>query len=340
MVTLAGLRVPSAIDEVTTRWLSEALRADGTMPESLAVKTIRVEQIAQDTGFSSLLYRLHLTGDAGVPPTVIVKLPAQSEARWAMDMLGGYRRELSFYQYVAGRAPIATPHLYAAGMTDESADFVLVLEDLRDWDNADHLAGLSMHRARLCIEQLAGMHAWSVTTPDARGLDAFPSLDTPTAGQILHPAFELGWRVYCDKSTVAVPAAVARYAEGFVQHAPKALAGLTERPMLLHGDIRADNMFFDGDLLKIVDFQFAPKGSARSTSVTWLARDCRRRCAADTTSSWCASTSFGSLTTVSSIIRSTRRGATIGLRSPISCSSPSSPSSAGTLCRNAHAHCA
>ena len=30
--------------------------------------------------------------------------------------------------------------------------------------------------------------------------------------------------------------------------------------MLLHGDIRADNMFFDGDLLKIVDFQFACRG--------------------------------------------------------------------------------
>ncbi|HWF68101.1 MAG TPA: aminoglycoside phosphotransferase, partial [Mycobacterium sp.] len=96
MVTLAGVRVPSAIDEVTTRWLSEALRANSTALKSLAVNTIRVEQIAQDTGFSSLLYRLHLTGDAGVPPTVIVKLPAQSEARWAMDMLGGYRRELSF----------------------------------------------------------------------------------------------------------------------------------------------------------------------------------------------------------------------------------------------------
>ena len=130
---------------------------------------IRVEQIAQDTGFSSLLYRLHLTGDPGVPSTVIVKLPAQSEARWAMDMLGGYRRELAFYQYVAGRAPISTPHVYAAGMVEDSADFVLVLEDLRDWDNADHLAGLSMHRARLCIEQLAGLHAWSITAADADG---------------------------------------------------------------------------------------------------------------------------------------------------------------------------
>jgi aminoglycoside phosphotransferase (APT) family kinase protein len=269
MVTLAGLHVPSAIDEVTTRWLSEALRADNNAPKSVGVKTVRAERIAQDTGFSSLLYRLHLTGDARVPSTVIVKLPAQSQARWAMDMLGGYRRELSFYRYVAGRAPIATPHVYAAGMDEGSADFVLVLEDLRDWDNADHLAGLSMHRARLCIEQLAGLHAWSVTAADAKALGAFPSLDTPIGRQVLHPAFELGWRVYRDKSTVAVPAAVARYAERFVELAPKALAALTGRPMLLHGDIRADNMFFAGDLLKIVDFQFASRGVG-ATDVGYL----------------------------------------------------------------------
>jgi aminoglycoside phosphotransferase (APT) family kinase protein len=260
MVSLAGVRVPSGIDEVTTHWLSEVLRFDDSTPGLSAVKAIRVEQIAQDTGFSSLLYRLHLTGGPGVPATVIVKLPAQSDARWAMDMLGGYRRELSFYRYVAQRAPIATPRVYAAGMIDDSADFVLVLEDLRDWDNADHLVGLSMQRARLCIEQLAGMHAWSVIAANAEALEEFPSLDSPTARQILLRAFETGWRVYRDKSTVAVPAAVARYAERFVEVAPKALAALTERPMLLHGDIRADNMFFDGDLLKIVDFQFASRG--------------------------------------------------------------------------------
>jgi aminoglycoside phosphotransferase (APT) family kinase protein len=269
MVTLAEARVPRAIDEVTTEWLSEALRADSASPKSLSVDAIRVEQIAQDSGFSSLLYRLHLTGDAGLPSTVIVKLPAQSEARWAMDMLGGYRRELAFYRCIAGRAPIATPHVYAAGMVEDSADFVLVLEDLRDWDNADHLAGLSMHRARLCIEQLAGMHAWSVTAADATALEAFPSIDTPIAREILHPAFELGWRVYRDMSTAAVPAAVAEYAERFVELAPKALAALTVRPMLLHGDIRADNMFFDGDSLKIVDFQFASRG-AGAADVAYL----------------------------------------------------------------------
>ncbi len=268
-MAVAETRVPRAIDEVTAGWLSEAMRADHASSKHLTVNAIRVEQIAQDTGFSSLLYRVHLTGEPGVPSTVIVKLPAQSEARGAMDMLGGYRRELSFYQYVAGRAPISTPHVYAAGIDAESGDFVLVLEDLRGWDNADHLAGLSMHRARLCIEQLAGMHAWSVTTADATALDAFPSLDSPIVRELLHPAFELGWRVYRDRSAVAVPTAVARYAERFVELAPKALAALTVRPMLLHGDIRADNMFFDGDSLKTVDFQFASRG-AGATDVAYL----------------------------------------------------------------------
>ena len=128
--------VPAGIRDVTAQWLTAAL--------GRPVADVRAEQIAQDSGFSSLLYRLHLTGD-GVPATVIAKLPAQSEARGAMELLGGYRRELAFYQQVAGVAPMATPHVYAAEIDDRidgTADFVLLLEDLAHWDNADHLAGL------------------------------------------------------------------------------------------------------------------------------------------------------------------------------------------------------
>ena len=72
-MTLAEARVPRAIDEVTVGWLSEALRAGDVARKPLTISAIRVEQIAQDTGFSSLLYRLHLTGGPGVPSTVIVK---------------------------------------------------------------------------------------------------------------------------------------------------------------------------------------------------------------------------------------------------------------------------
>src|SRR5687767_5173383 len=105
MVSASTAPVPGGIAELDAEWLTEVL--GGT------VTSVRAEQIALDTGFSSLLYRLYLTGDT-VPSTVIAKLPAQSEARAAMDLLGGYRRELAFYREVADVAPMGTPHVYAA----------------------------------------------------------------------------------------------------------------------------------------------------------------------------------------------------------------------------------
>ena len=178
-----------------------------------------------------------------------------------MELLGGYRRELAFYRDVAGRAPMQTPHVHAAMMVHGTSDFILLLEDLVDWDNADHLAGLPMGRARICISALAGLHAWSMDSTNSAALEVFPSIDTPTVRDLLVPAFGPGWQIYRDKSSVPVPAGVAAFAERFAEGAAEALSALTARSMLLHGDIRADNLFFDGDRLKVVDFQFAARGA-------------------------------------------------------------------------------
>lgn len=256
--------VPGGIDEVDAGWLTEALRTDAGL-EGATVDDVRAEQIAMDSGFSSLLYRLHLTG-TGVPSTLIAKLPAVSEARGAMELLGGYRREVSFYRDVAGRAPMDTPRVYSARMADDGVDFVLLLEDLSDWDNDDHLVGLSMDRARICIGQLAGLHAWAC---EAAVLDQFPSIDTPIARDLLVPAFGPGWEIYRAHTSANVPLAVATFAERFAECAVAALPVLAERDMLLHGDIRADNLFFSGDRMKVVDFQFTARG-AGAADVAYL----------------------------------------------------------------------
>jgi thiamine kinase-like enzyme len=81
---------------------------------------------------------------------------------------------------------------------------------------------------------------------------------------IIPAAFSEGWRVYREKTHAPVPPAIASYAQRFAEHAPTALKALSERSMLVHGDIRADNMFFSGDQLKVVDFQFAAQGVGAS----------------------------------------------------------------------------
>jgi hypothetical protein len=232
------------------------------------VTDVRLEQIALDSGFSSWLFRAHLWGD-GVPDSVIVKLPAEGAAGDAMKMLGGYAREVAFYRDVAGRAPLGTPHVYVARMDDNQADFVLVLEDLAQWDNADHLAGLSMERARHCIAELAGLHAWSLDAVKTPRLEAFPSIDTPMTRDLLPAAFAPAWQVYQDKAAAPIPPSVAEFAERFAGLAPAAIDALSERAMLIHGDIRADNLFFSGDDMKVVDFQLASKG-AGATDIGYL----------------------------------------------------------------------
>ena len=163
------------------------------------------ERIAEDSGFSSLLYRLHLTG-VGVPATLIAKLPAQSEARGAMEMLGGYRRELAFYRRRRRpRADGARRTSTAARMADDSADFVLLLEDLAATGTTPTTWPACRWTGRGSVStQLAGLHAWSTGDANAAALEQFPSIDTPIARDLLVPAFGPGWQIYRDKSTTPV----------------------------------------------------------------------------------------------------------------------------------------
>lgn len=243
--------VPSGIEDVTAPWLSEVLGAP--------VDQIRAEQIALDTGFSSRLYRVHLTGER-LPASVIVKLPADSEARGAMEMMGGYAREVAFYREVAGRAPTGTPAVYAARLAQNGLDFVIVLEDLSDWDNVDHLAGLTLDQARRVIAELAALHAWSSESTNTVFRQPFPRIDTPMMRDVLPAVFAAGWQVYRERSGADVAPSVSRHAERFAARAVTALSVLTEQDTLVHGDIRADNVFFSGDHCKIVDYQMTARG--------------------------------------------------------------------------------
>jgi aminoglycoside phosphotransferase (APT) family kinase protein len=253
--------IPSSIDDVTAGWLTEAM--------GHRVDSAEAERIAEDSGFSSLLYRVRLSGDPDLPETVIVKLPGTPEARGAMEMLGGYRREVEFYRRAAGRAPMATPEVHVAEISDTAADFVLVMEDLRGWDNADHLAGLTMTQARLAISALAGLHGWSADPVSAIPAGVFPGLDAPAVREVFFPVFGLAWPIYLEHATEPVPPRVARFGERFTDYAAPALDTLNRRTMLLHGDIRADNLFFSGDAMKVVDFQFACHG-AGAADVAYL----------------------------------------------------------------------
>ena len=254
--------VPTGIADIDTDWLGAAL--------ATRVDTLSFEQIAHDHGLSSSLYRLHLTGPADdLPRTLVLKLPSQADGpRFAMDVTGGYRRETAFYRDIAPHAPVLTPRAYTAVASDATIDFALLLEDLAGWENADHLAGLSMSRLERCIDALAGLHAWSLTRATPEQLAPYPVLGEAGIRDLLIPTFPAGWQVFLERTTSSVPPELLDLAADFTRHALTAVDVLTQRAMLAHGDIRADNMFFDDhDNLTMVDFQ----GACRATGVLDIA---------------------------------------------------------------------
>jgi len=77
----------------------------------------------------------------------------------------------------------------------------------------------------------------------------------------LHPLLlAQGWQVYRQHSAAHVAPSVVRHAERFAHRAGTALTVLAEQDVLVHGDIRADNVFFSGDGCKIVDYQMTARG--------------------------------------------------------------------------------
>ena len=127
---------------VSTPWIRVAHQG-----ARCTVAGVTAERIAEDSGFSSLLYRLPSDRRRHRAPTLIVKLPAQSEARGAMELLGATAANSPSTPQVAGRAPMA-PAGVCRPDRGELRRLRAAPRGPGDWDNADHLAGLSVGRPK------------------------------------------------------------------------------------------------------------------------------------------------------------------------------------------------
>src|SRR5687767_7332624 len=130
-----GVSIPTKPDDVTAAWLTTAL--------DLPVRAIETEPIGVGVGLLGDLLRVTPTYD-GAPPdapaTVVVKLPCHAPANKAIGMaFQFYERELRFYEEVAPTARIRVPRVWHSAMDLAQERFVLVLEDLSDYELADQV---------------------------------------------------------------------------------------------------------------------------------------------------------------------------------------------------------
>jgi hypothetical protein len=247
--------IPANIGEVTSGWLSEVM--------GLPVTGCRSEQFGVGIGVSSALYRVHLEGD-GVPPTVVVKMPALDPAAvFTSTVLRMYLREAHFFRDLAASSPIRVPGCFHTAVDEETSAFVLVLEDMGSLRCADQITGMAIGDAEHAVDELAGWHARFWGKADAMAEEGLTvRLGDPIYPAILPMVFAEGW----DKVTAeieGIPREILDVGPRFSDAIPHLLNDLDQAPTTLaHGDYRADNILFDVDgTCVLLDFQLIGTGS-------------------------------------------------------------------------------
>ncbi len=250
-----SVRIPNSIDDVTPQWLADAT--------GWSIDRMAVEQIGVGVGVSSALYRATLTGK-GCPSSVIVKLPALDEAAvFTSTMLRMYIREVEFFKTFAAESPIRVPELYFGAVDEETSKFILVMEDFKHLRSVDQVTGMEVTDAERTVDALALWHATWWGKADALAEAGITmSLSDPIYHAVLPAIFAEGWEKLTTE--VDLPESILAVGPRWVEALPGMLTRLATAPTaMLHGDYRADNIFFaDDGSLALLDFQIIGTGTA------------------------------------------------------------------------------
>jgi aminoglycoside phosphotransferase (APT) family kinase protein len=254
--------------ELTAEFLTRALSSylGGT-----AVAAVQAAPVG--TGQVSDSYRLSLTydGQAGLPPTMIAKVPAADAAsRNAARAFRTYEIEANFYSQLAPGLPVALARCYYAAYDGGPDEYVVLLEDLAPASPGDQLAGLHPDDAAAAVRELAALHAagWG-----SRQLATLPWLNrsSPEGAEALaavvtdlYPRFREHYSGLLEQGTF-------RLIEDFLQKAAAYLKGSDEPRTIVHGDFRADNLLFGATRPVVLDWQTAGFGAGTADLSYFLA---------------------------------------------------------------------
>lgn len=245
--------VPRRLDELTPDWLSSALGA--------TVTDVSVTPIAEGEGFMGRLARLTLAyaddpdGESR-PATVVAKLPTDDPGSVALgQMLRIWEREARFYLDLAPRLPVRTPRCYYADGDESSGIFAMLLEDLSPYSAGDQVAGASVAQAEAAIGWLGRFHAAESGGGHAGDLPWLPATATDVMYQGLQPMLEAIFPSFAEKFGSVMPPQTLGWTERMVPKLGESLAMELLPRTLVHADFRADNLFFDGDDVIVLDWQ-------------------------------------------------------------------------------------
>jgi Ecdysteroid kinase-like family len=271
------VKIPVHPDGVTAEWLTDTLRATGTLTHA-RVTTLETQLLGSEKGMTGQLARLGLAYDrdeVAAPRSLIAKFSAADpQARAVIHGMGFYEREVRFYEQLAGQSPLRTPRCYFSALDPAQGVALLLLEDLAAARNGSWIAGCSVAEAELAIRAIASFHAvwWQHPQLEEQHWLELRSLVSVQQAPVI---FQQAWEPFLGKLGTHVTDDILQIGAWLRMYLGRLCAYLyQEAPCtLIHNDYQADNLFFVGagptPALAVADWQLTTRGRA-VLDVAWF----------------------------------------------------------------------
>lgn len=254
---------PRSISGISEQWLSDTL--------GIAMSNLQAERIGADRGMLGEVFRLTFADAAGIPKAIIAKFASdREEARASALKAGIFLREISFYRDIAPITKSRTPQCFGAWYDNETAEFLILLENIVFDHSVDQIQGISRVEAELMMIELARLHIPASDLGDT-GTSIF-SFTEPRRLVNQKMFIERGWLQMQPHLENSQHWSVAELVDGLVA-AHNRTSNLPQ--VFLHGDVRADNLLFSRDRSEVVlvDWQGACTG-ARVWDLSYFLTQC------------------------------------------------------------------
>lgn len=245
-MTLPASPVGALLDppQVAPEWMRSVLVASGAVPADARLDSVRFDDyIGTGQLGRAARFTLQWTGSDGLPTTVVAKIPGmQPELTGPLFDSGMYDAEIAFYNHIAHRVDVSLPRCYHAFGDRDELLFMILMEDLAEYQAGDHLSGIAISDFHLAVEQAAKLHGPTWGDTALVQLDFFQQRAEGRAEQIAE-----GYRE-------CLPIALERLASGLSADAIDTVERLGadigtwigrdvgSRHCVVHGDFRPDNL--------------------------------------------------------------------------------------------------
>ena len=232
------------------------------LAQCLGVSDLKIDSIRPiGTGQMAESYRVtFVQGTHGrIPPSVVVKVPSQSESsRAASRITRCYELETGFYTHVQSLVEVSAPNCLHVWFDAPNDDFVLVLEDIVNGKQGDQIAGATVDQARAAIDELVQLHSplWNSSLLDTLSWMPRHSMESSQGTRDLLRSVFAG---FAARFSSLVGAEVLELGSRLVENIDGYDRAFPKNETIVHRDFRLDNLLFTetatGTKVKVVDWQ-------------------------------------------------------------------------------------